>query len=97
MYCKNCGKEIDKNAVICVHCGISTNNQVIQTTSSQDGDLGCLLGGVCFLAPIVGLILYLVWNPAMPKKAKSAGMNALISTILGVVIYIVVIAATSAY
>lgn len=23
MYCKNCGKEIDDKAVICVHCGVS--------------------------------------------------------------------------
>lgn len=23
MFCKNCGKEIDKNAVVCVHCGVS--------------------------------------------------------------------------
>jgi len=89
MYCNNCGKEIDDKALICVHCGVSTSNNVIQTLSANDGDLGCLLGGVCFLAPIVGLILYLVWNPTMPKKAKSAGKMALISTILGVVFYII--------
>lgn len=23
MYCRNCGKEIDNNAVICIHCGVS--------------------------------------------------------------------------
>lgn len=23
MFCKNCGKEIDKNAIACVHCGVS--------------------------------------------------------------------------
>ncbi len=25
MYCKNCGKEIDNNAAICVNCGYATN------------------------------------------------------------------------
>ncbi|MCB5287840.1 MAG: zinc ribbon domain-containing protein, partial [Candidatus Cloacimonetes bacterium] len=25
MFCKNCGKEIDDNAIICIHCGVSTN------------------------------------------------------------------------
>jgi len=24
MYCRNCGKEIDDKAVVCVHCGVST-------------------------------------------------------------------------
>lgn len=27
MYCKNCGKQIDNNAVVCVHCGVSTDSQ----------------------------------------------------------------------
>lgn len=26
MYCYNCGKEIDKDAVVCVHCGVATKN-----------------------------------------------------------------------
>lgn len=26
MYCRNCGKEIDDKAVICVHCGVATDN-----------------------------------------------------------------------
>ncbi len=23
MYCRNCGKEIDEHAVVCVHCGVA--------------------------------------------------------------------------
>ncbi len=26
MYCRNCGKQIDDKAVICVHCGVATDN-----------------------------------------------------------------------
>ena len=26
MFCKNCGKEIDDKAAVCVHCGVTTNN-----------------------------------------------------------------------
>lgn len=26
MYCSKCGKEIDNEAVICVHCGVATQN-----------------------------------------------------------------------
>ena len=25
MYCKNCGKEIDNNAAVCIHCGVATD------------------------------------------------------------------------
>ena len=28
MFCTNCGKEIDDNAVICVHCGVPTHNMI---------------------------------------------------------------------
>lgn len=26
MYCKNCGQQIDNNAVVCPHCGVATEN-----------------------------------------------------------------------
>ncbi|MDB1942074.1 zinc ribbon domain-containing protein, partial [Clostridium tertium] len=26
MFCKNCGKEIDDNAAVCIHCGVATNS-----------------------------------------------------------------------
>lgn len=26
MYCRNCGKEIDDNAAVCIHCGVSTKD-----------------------------------------------------------------------
>ena len=27
MYCWNCGKEIDDKAVVCVHCGVATEQK----------------------------------------------------------------------
>ena len=39
MFCKNCGAEINDNAVICVKCGCSINNQapaVEGTAKSKD-------------------------------------------------------------
>ena len=29
MYCKNCGKQIDDKAVICVNCGVATGNPAV--------------------------------------------------------------------
>lgn len=42
---------------------------------------------LCFLFPIVGLILYLVWKDTMPLRAKSCGKGA----IIGVIVYFVFI------
>lgn len=33
MYCKNCGKSIDDNAVICPYCGVAQ-----KTEENLDGD-----------------------------------------------------------
>ncbi len=37
MFCANCGNQIDDKAVICVKCGVPTNNmnQASSTTSSE--------------------------------------------------------------
>ena len=26
MYCRNCGKQIDNNAAVCIHCGVAVGN-----------------------------------------------------------------------
>ena len=82
-FCKNCGKEIEDSAVICVHCGVS---QETKPTVVDNGGFGWGLLGCCF--PIVGLILFLVWKDTKPKTSKAAGMGALISVIISVVWYI---------
>ena len=42
------------------------------------------LNGLSFFFPMVGLILYLVWNSSMPIKAKGVGKWALIGFCVGV-------------
>ena len=39
-----------------------------------------------FFIPLVGLILFLVWNNESPRKAKACGKWALIGFITGIVI-----------
>ena len=81
-FCKNCGKEIDDNAVVCPHCG------VIQNTVDNGGFLWGLLG--CCI-PIVGLILFLVWRDTKPKTSRAAGIGALVGVICVAIYYIVII------
>lgn len=39
MFCKNCGKEIDDKAAICIHCGVAVEN----AASSKDSSWGVAL------------------------------------------------------
>ena len=80
MYCKNCAKEIDDKATVCPHCGVAQTPQEVDNGGFGWGFLGCCV-------PIVGLILFLVWKGTKPKTAKAAGLGALISVILSVVLF----------
>lgn len=85
-YCRKCGHEIDDQAVICPHCGVS------QTSAPQvvdDGGFGWGLLGCCI--PIVGLILFLIWKDTKPKTAKALGIGALVPVIITVAYYIIII------
>ena len=81
-FCKYCGAQIDDNAVVCTSCGVAQNTAPAVV---DKGGFGWGLLGWC--VPIVGLILFLVWKDTKPKTAKAAGIGALVSVILGVVIY----------
>jgi len=84
MFCNNCGKEISDQAAVCIHCGASTAKV---SSGELDGPIGGL-GVLCFLFPVVGLILYLVWKDGKPIKAKGAGKWSLWSVGIGVGLYI---------
>ncbi|MDE6551107.1 MAG: zinc ribbon domain-containing protein [Clostridia bacterium] len=94
MFCWNCGKEIDDKAYFCIHCGVKTdrssNNRV--RTASPDDASSAGYGVLGFFFPIVGLILWLIWNNDYPKRAKSAGLGALISVLSGVILTVIVVA-----
>ncbi len=46
MFCTNCGKEIDDNAVVCVHCGCATQNMGAQKSLLITILLWLILGGL---------------------------------------------------
>ena len=83
MFCKNCGKEIDDKAAVCIHCGVATNStpEVVDNGGFGWGLLGCCI-------PIVGLILFLVWKDTKPKTSKAAGIGALVSVGIYILLYL---------
>jgi len=88
MFCTNCGKEINPDAIICVHCGAATKNNTSKVSSGTD-DGGALWLIVGLLVPIVGLILYLVWKEEKPRTASQAGKGALIGFVISIIFYII--------
>ena len=81
MYCRNCGKEINENAVICMNCGCVTGNM---KPAWQDApSVGYAILG--FFLPLIGFILYLTWKREFPLRARSAGKGTLIGVIFGFV------------
>lgn len=81
MFCTKCGKEILDDAVICIHCGCSTQNE---PAANQSGSIGMAILG--FFIPLAGLIIWLVNKDSKPAMAKSAGTGALIGVIVSVVL-----------
>lgn len=56
----------------------------VMPSDNDSGSFGWAVLG--FFLPIVGLILYLVWRDQKPLSAKKAGMGALVSVIVGIVL-----------
>ena len=88
MFCSKCGKEVNEEAVVCVHCGCAIENKKSPAAVAGDApNTGFAVLG--FLIPLVGLILYLVNKDTAPLKAKSAGKGALIGFIVSLVVSII--------
>ena len=85
-FCKNCGAQVNDQAVICTKCGAALGNQPSAQNTPDNGGFGWGLLGFCI--PIAGLILFLVWKDTKPKSSKAAGIGALVSVILVVVFYV---------
>ena len=90
MYCKYCGKPVPEGAVYCLSCGKYLNGS--EPNENDSSSFGFALLG--FLFPLIGLILYFVYDDKRPKRAKSVGKGALVGVITRIVISIVIAVAT---
>ena len=85
MYCPNCGNPMGSDN-ICYVCKSKNNDNKTSSTDSGSPWWG-VLG---FISPLVGLILFCVWNKEKPKNAKSSGIGAIIGFIVKPIIIILV-------
>ncbi len=97
MFCKNCGKEINDKAAICIHCGCATGNAnpVEELSGESKKTLGVLLG--IFLG-LIGLIIGICLYPTNSYERKTFiqgwGIAFAISFGACMLLYIIIIAST---
>ncbi|GHV82392.1 hypothetical protein AGMMS49991_09500 [Spirochaetia bacterium] len=95
-YCSHCGSEVLDDAIVCVKCGCSVSNinqQAVGGINPNDAPSSgfAVLG---FFFPLIGLILWIVWNNTSPLKAKSTGKGALIGVITSAALSILILIIT---
>ena len=85
MYCSHCGKPIPEGADYCLNCGCAVNGGSRPSENDSSSFGFALLG---FLFPLVGLVLYFVYDDKRPRRAKSVGKGALVGVITRIVLSI---------
>ncbi len=75
MYCKHCGKQVDKSAKICPNCGgnLKINSRLVNVQDeyiTDSGSFNYTLWGL--ILPMVGLTLHFAWREDKPLSARAA-------------------------
>lgn len=86
-YCNKCGKEIDDQAVVCVHCGCETGYAAQNRKPNYDPESGADFVEILLslLIPIAGVIMYFVKKDTRPKAAKTCLLVGVITWAIGTI------------
>lgn len=86
IYCKDCGKQISRNALTCPFCGCP---QKEPSPDNVELNLGYLF--ISFLIPLIGIILCCVsWNQK-DGKARSALIGTLVGMFFTAIVYSIIL------
>ena len=83
MYCKNCGHEVNDNAVICPNCGVATDNYT-KTNAPEQKNTMALVGFILsFFVSIAGLIISIIaYKNAKKPEYNGDGKNFALAGII---------------
>lgn len=84
--CEECGKEISEKATSCPKCGAKNKN------NNEIASKG--LKTICFLIPIIGIIIFAINISTKPKYAKGCLIASILPTLILVAIIIVLISSS---
>lgn len=85
-HCQQCSTSTKQGQKICTMCGFELLD--VMYKSKEEPATGMALVG--FVLPILGLILYLVWNESRPGKANSALTGAIVGLVVGFFVWLTV-------
>ncbi len=100
MYCRQCGKPLEEQALFCAHCGESVSPQAVPPVTvappakEDKGSVG--IGILCFFFPLLALILHFAYEDKNPKRAKAAAIGG-VSFVSVVVLIIMLIAGMACF
>lgn len=98
MFCKRCGRQIPDNAIYCPYCGANQNVCNNDGNKNLADEPNIWWAVLSFIIPVVGLVLWLVWQNDKPNQARMCrnGFFAFLALLaVYIIIVIVVILATS--
>ncbi|MDE7168051.1 MAG: zinc-ribbon domain-containing protein [Clostridia bacterium] len=84
MYCKNCGKEVNENAVICPNCGVPTDNYTKSAAAPEQKNTLALVGFILsFFVTIAGLVISIIaYKNAKKPEYNGDGKNFALAGII---------------
>lgn len=99
MFCNNCGKKIAEGSKFCPECGsdltkysqyndyrpINETDFGNNTVENPDDSSSFGYALLSFVAPIIGIVLFIVWNKEYPKRAKSCLQGLIAGVVIGFV------------
>ncbi len=97
MFCKNCGKEIDDKAAICLYCGVSTSESEKPRQQEATNALAIVGFILSFFIAIAGLVCSIIGYKRAPEfggKGKGLALAGIIISAISMAItllYIVIL------
>lgn len=86
MYCQKCGKEINDDAVVCVHCGCLVDQTQLLEKAFKRDKTSIGLGIVSFIFPIFGWIYGGIRYSEYPKSSKTYITCGIVGFVLNVLV-----------